>query len=242
MRNIIRQSNKGMYAKYSILGVIISSTLLAGCNELPKPSQEKVSHYEKNFEIIGAEKERMIGLVNGAIYRSVDRANKTAKPQTISVVPIEGVEISLGTGRYMITGYPAGNIFIYDENGELILTEIVGSYAGSGSLTLDIDSSYTVRADGGYDSVQITPVKTVLATDLTTGLWKVGTDIAPGEYDIEIEEAYGYLQIFEEGKEPILFELIGGKVGQTNGQVTLKAGQTIRVTDTSFIKFTKSAL
>lgn len=148
--------------------------------------------------------------------------------------------MKLKAGRYMITGYPTGNIFVYDEKGDLVLSEIVGSYAGPGSLTIDIQSGYTVRADGGYDSVEITPVPTALATDLTAGLWEVGLDIEPGEYEIALDTKYGYLHVFEEGKEPRVFELIGGEIAKSDGHVTLEEGQVIRVTGTSLIRFTRA--
>ncbi|MDN4606268.1 hypothetical protein [Sporosarcina highlanderae] len=212
--------------------------IISGCNEFPEVSSEIVAPYEKNYEIVGSEKDSLLDSNHPAIYKTVDRENKGVEPVMIPVVPIEGKEVSLKTGRYIITGYPVGNIFIYDENRNLLLTELVGSYAGVRSLTVDIDASYTVRADGGYDSVQITPVSTSLSTDLSAGLWNVGQDIESGDYDIAIELGYAYLHVFEEGKEPIVYELIGGTVGKTDGHVKLKEGQMLRVTKTSMLKFT----
>ncbi|MCG3089529.1 hypothetical protein [Sporosarcina cyprini] len=241
MKNIMRQASKGNTA--GIAGtfclLLLMAVGMAGCSEVPK-SPEINSAYEQNFEIIGPEKEKMLGAVNPGIYQMVDRENRSAEPVSIPVVPKEGTEVKLKSGRYMFTGYPTGNIFVYDEKGDLILSEIVGSYAGSGSLTIDIQSSYTVRADGGYDSVEITPVPTALATDLTTGLWDVGQDIEPGDYEIALDYGYGYLHVFEEGKEPRVFELIGGEIAKSDGHVTLEEGQVIRVTGTSLIRFTRA--
>lgn len=241
MRNIIRQASKGDTAR--VVGtfclLLLMAAGMAGCSEVSK-SPEINSAYERNFEIIGPEKDKLLGIVNPVIYQMVDRKNVNAEPVSIPVITKEGKEVKLKAGRYMFTGYPTGNIFVYDENGDLILSEIVGSYEGAGSLTMDIQSSYTVRADGGYDSVEITPVPTALTTDLTAGLWEVGQDIEPGEYEIAIDSKYGYLHVYEEGKEPRVFELIGGEIAKSDGLVTLEEGQVVRVTGTSLIRFTRT--
>ncbi|GKV54777.1 hypothetical protein NCCP2222_07240 [Sporosarcina sp. NCCP-2222] len=239
MKNIIRRASKGntvgVVGTYCFL--LLMAAGMAGCSEVPK-SPEINSAYEQDFEIIGPEKDKLLGSVNPGVYKTADRTNRNAEPVSIPVVTKEGKEVELKTGRYMFTGYPTGNIFVYDEKGDLVLSEIVGSYTGSGSLTIDIQSGYTVRADGGYDSVEITPVPTALATDLTTGLWEVGQDIEPGKYEIAIDSKYGYLHVFEEGKEPRVFELIGGEIAKSDGVVTLEEGQMLRVTGTSLIRFT----
>lgn len=242
MKSIIRLTNNvcGNSRWRLIVTVGLTVGILAGCNDFPEVSSEIVAPYEENYKIVGPEKDTLVDSNYPAIYKTVDRENKGVEPVPIPVVPIEGKEVSLKTGRYVITGYPAGNIFIYDENMNLLLTELVGSYAGIGvhSLTVDIDASYTVRVDGGYDSVQITPTPTSLSTDLSAGLWNVGLDIESGDYDIAIERGYAYLHVFEEGKEPIVYELIGGTVGKTDGHVKLKEGQMLRVTGTPMLKFT----
>ena len=98
----------------------------------------------------------------------------------------EGAKVNVEAGRYVLTGYPTGNIFIYDEDDNLLVREIVGEKAGVPTLTADIDSTFTILFDGGYDTVTIIPVKTELSTELTTGIWDVGLDIEPGNYTISI--------------------------------------------------------
>lgn len=220
-----------------LMGVILGLSLLASCNPLQQAESEKTNKYIQNFEITGMEKEEIIGDINPAIYTRGNRSNEGAKAVSIPIVPKDGKEVQLLTGRYVVTGYPVGNIFVHDKQGELILSEIVGDYAGSSSLTIDIDSSYTIRADGGYDSVEITPVPTVLNDVLTAGVWEVGTDIAAGTYEITIGYGYGYLHILEQGKDSILYELIGGTLGKSISQIDLKDGQILRVTETSAIEF-----
>ncbi|MCM3759126.1 hypothetical protein M3197_16950 [Sporosarcina aquimarina] len=211
--------------------------LLSGCQAKQIPTSDQIFLYEQNFELTGDEKDELIKPVNPAIFTSVDRNNPEAEAVSVPVVPKTGEDLKLKTGRYMITGYPTGNISIFDSEGEQILREIVGDYAGATSLTVSVEESYTVRADGGYDSINIFTAPTSLNTDLSAGIWEVGTDIKAGTYTISLDQGYGYLQILEKEKDSILYELIGGTIGRTESIVKLKKGQWLRVTDTSLITF-----
>ncbi|MDW0116808.1 hypothetical protein QTL97_07680 [Sporosarcina thermotolerans] len=200
-------------------------------------SSDPTVSYEANYEIIGAERDEMIGEVNPAIFTTVDRSNKESKKESGTVFGKNGVKFQLKTGRYRISGYPVGNVFIYDSNNKLVLREIVGDVAGVNSLTVDIDESYSIVMDGGYGSVDAKPVGTELSTVLTAGIWDVGLDIEPGEYSISIPYGYGYVQIHEQGKDPLLYELIGGEIIKSENKVSLKKGQKVRVTKTSIVTF-----
>lgn len=218
---------------------ILFYTILSGCQFTKSKSVEKELRYVENSEIIGAEKEKLIGKVHEAIYEKMDRSNTGVESVNIPLVPQEGVEINLPDGRYTITGHPAGNILLYDRAGDLILRELVGSYAGVSSLTIDIAESYTLRADGGYDSINITPTTTQLLNDLSAGIWHVGIDIEPGIYKATTAYGLGYVQIFEEGKEPLLYEFLGGNLANTESVLQLKEGQIIRVTKMSQLELRK---
>lgn len=217
--------------------LVVVWILLSGCQAKQIPTTDQTVLYKQNYELTGKEKDELIKPVNPAIFTSVDRNNPEAEAVSVPVVPKTGEELKLKTGRYMITGYPTGNISIFDSKGEQILREIVGDYAGATSLTVSVEESYTVRADGGYDSINIFTTPTSLKTDLTTGIWEVGTDIKAGTYTISLDQGYGYLQILEKEKDSILYELIGGTIGRTESIVTLKEGQWLRVTDASLITF-----
>ncbi|WP_060206152.1 hypothetical protein [Sporosarcina koreensis] len=211
--------------------------LLSGCHPLQKPESNKAGPYEKNFEIVGSEKDELIGKVNPAIFNTVDRRNEDAEQFESGVFTKEGVKVSLQPGRYAISGYPAGNIFIYDENGDLVIREIVGHVGGVGSLTVDIESAYTIFADGGYDNVSFSPVPTTLSTDLNAGIWDVGLDIEAGEYIFGSEYGMGYLEIHEKGNDPVLYEVIGGSEMGSKSRVKLTEGQKVRVTGISLVNF-----
>lgn len=219
--------------------ILIASCLLilSACHPLQKSEPEKLIPYEKNFEIVGPEKDALIGNVNPAIYTTVDRSNENAEQVESEVYTKEGVKVTLQPGRYSITGYPVGNIFIYDKNGDLVIREILGHSAGVGSLTVDIDGTYTVFADGGYDYVSFVPIPTQLSTDLNAGIWEVGLDIEAGEYIFGSEYGLGYLELHEEGKEPVLYEVIGGIETGSKSRVKLTEGQKIRITGISLVNF-----
>ncbi|MGG0642422.1 hypothetical protein ABE021_00570 [Sporosarcina gallistercoris] len=227
MKNIFR--NGGM--------MLFVCVLVAGCQAKQTPATEQTVRYEQNSEVTGDEKEELIKSVNPAIFTTVDRNNREAQAVSVPVVPKSGKVLKLKTGRYMISGYPTGNISIFDSEGELILREIVGDYAGARSLTVSVEESYTIQADGGYDSVEVVLSPTSLLTELTAGVWEVGTDIQAGTYTISLDHGYGYLQILEKEKDTILYELIGGTIGRTESTVKLKMGQWLRVTDASLITF-----
>src|SRR6185437_3922134 len=124
--------NKLMMKRNRLLLLLIGLFVMAGCDHGVFQSQpsKKVLTYKENFEITGSEAENKIGKVNPALFTTVDRSNKLAKEFQLPVVPQEGDEFKLPSGRYNISGYPTGNVFIYDKDGELLLHEIVGSYAG----------------------------------------------------------------------------------------------------------------
>lgn len=239
MKNTILTWNKRIKRRVFLLLIYTTLFVMTGCTYGPfqNAPSEKVLLYEGNFEITGRENDDIIGKVNPALFETSDRSNALAEEVDITVVPIEGKEIKLPSGRYTITGYPTGNVFIRDKHGELLLREIVGSYAGVGSLTVDIDETYTVRVDGGYDSVNILPVPTLLSTELTTGIWEVGLDIEAGKYTITTPNGLGYLQIFDHNDDSKMYELIGGTSSSTKSEVRLIAGQKLRLTGISMINF-----
>ena len=231
------QLTKRVEKRHVVLSLAISALLVSGCHPLQGASSAPTVSYEANFEMIDAERDEMIGEVNPAIFTTVDRSNENTKRESGTVFSKSGVKFTLSTGRYQISGNPVGNVFIYDSNEDLILREIVGRAAGVATLTVDIDESYSIVMDGGYGSVDIRPMNTKLLTELTAGIWDVGLDIEPGNYSISIPTGYGYVQIHEKGKDPLLYELIGGEKVKSESEVSLKEGQKVRVTKTSRVTF-----
>jgi len=128
-------------------------------------------------------------------------------------------------------------ISLFTMKTDLVIREIVGHTGGVGSLTVDIEKAYTVFADGGYDHVSFIPVPTQLSNDLNAGIWEVGLDIEAGEYTFGSEYGLGYVEIHEEDKEPVLYEVIGGNEIGSKSRVKLTEGQKIRITGISLVNF-----
>lgn len=239
MRNIILTWNKKITRRKIPLMFIVVLFVMAGCEQeaFQNSPSEKVLRYEENFEIIGSEKDNLIGKLNPALFKTSDRSNALAEEVQLPFVPREGEEVKLPSGRYSITGSPTGNVFITDGSGNLLLREIVGSYAGVGTLTVDIDETYTIRVDAGYETVSILPVETQLSTELTAGIWEVGLDIEAGDYKVTTPYGLGYLHVLDKNDDPKVYELIGGTFSSTKSSLHLKEGQKLRITELSSIQF-----
>ncbi|MGN7388119.1 hypothetical protein [Sporosarcina sp. SAFN-015] len=223
--------------KRILAGLFVCTLILSGCHNLQGTRSDRITAYADNYEISGETKDEIIGTVHSAIFTTVDRSNKEAKRIYGPMPTKKGAKLTIEPGRYALMGHPSGNIYIYDEDDNLLLREIVGDKAGVSSLTADIDSTFTIFFDGGYNTVTIQPVKTELSTELTAGIWDVGLDIKPGNYSISIPYGYGFVQILEEGKDPQLFELLGGELTGSQSQVQLKEGQKVRVSKVSRVNF-----
>ena len=230
-------SHRWIGRKRILGGLFVCMLLLSGCHNLQGSKSETKVVYADNYEIIGTTRDELIGTVHPAIFTTVDRSNKDAKRKYGLVPTKSGVKLSINTGRYALTGYPSGNIYIYDQDDNLLVQEIVGDKAGVPTLTVDIDSTFSVHFDGGYNTVEIQPVKTELSTELTAGIWDVGLDIEPGDYTISIPAGHGFVQILEQGKDPRLFELTGGGLTNSKSLVQLKEGQKVRVSKVSAVSF-----
>ncbi|WP_052345877.1 hypothetical protein [Paucisalibacillus sp. EB02] len=217
----------------------ISILVLSGCGQ--KPS-EKVLAYQENNEIIGPEKDEIIGEVSDTIYDSIDRSNSEA--EEIFLGPIEGLgeDITPPEGRYRISadmppdGSPqSGRILVYDEAGVLLLSEII-DYSFTGSVTVDLNGSHTVHIDG-LDYAMLIPVETQSSNDLSAGIWEVGKDIEAGKYSVFLTEfGFGDLQIFEKDKSPRLFEFLDTTT-ETAVEIELKEGQKLKISGLYSLSF-----
>lgn len=209
--------------------------IMAGCNPTAHGSpSEKVKRYEENFEIVGSEKDDLLDGLSDAIFATADRSNKTA--EGVAINDVDKDDIQVPSGRYEIAGDITGNVYIYDENGDLLFHDIVGSPYGVGSVTVDLDETYVINLDG-FETAYIEPVPTELSTELSAGIWEVGTDIEAGDYSISSPYGFGYLQIYGPDDEPQVFEVTGNEFVTTKSDVQLKEGQKLRITDIPVIEF-----
>lgn len=129
-----------------------------------------------------------------------------------------------------------GNVYIHDENDDLLFHAIVGFPHGVESITVDLDEAKTITMDG-FEQAYVMPADTQLSMELTAGIWELGTDIEAGVYVITSPYGLGYLQIFEPNEDPVVFEVIGGGFEGTKSDIQLRKGQKLRITDISMIQF-----
>lgn len=222
--------------KRVILFIYIASLLvLNGCQQ---PS-EKITRYQENYEIIGKEKDEMITNTSETIYESIDRSNSEAKEVIIEPIYKEGKDVILPQGRYEIGGHITGNVYIHDEHGQLLFHDIIGTPPlGVENITIDVNGSHIVHVDG-FEQAYIIPVSTELSTELSSGIWEVGKDIEEGRYTVT-GSGLGYLQIYEQGKSPQVFEVIGGD-SHTASKVHLKDGQMLKISGVNLIQFSSNS-
>lgn len=205
--------------------------LLNGCGA----ASEVITSYEENYEIIGVEKENLLENMSDTIYQSIERNHSGAQEVILNVIDKYGNDLTLPEGRYEISGGYSGDIEIRDEEGKLLLTEIIApSPLGVESVTVDLNGSHILHVDG-FKEVMITPVPTESSTELTTGIWEVGKDIEAGNYSVT-GGALGNLVIFEKGEEPQVYEIIGGEPTMAI-DVQLKTGQKIKISGLIMAQF-----
>ncbi|TCJ01611.1 hypothetical protein [Cytobacillus praedii] len=222
--------------KRTILFLYIASMLfLNGCQQL----SEKIISYQENYEIVGKEKDEMINNTSETIYESIDRSNLDAKEVIIDPIYKDGEDVILPRGRYKIGGHITGNVYIHDEHGKLLFHDILGTAPlGVESITVDVNGSHIVHVDG-FEQAYIMPVTTQLSSELSSGIWEVGKDIEEGSYTVT-GSGLGYLQIYEQGESPQVFEVIGGD-SHTASKVHLKDGQKLKISGVNIIQFSSNS-
>ena len=238
MKNTTTATIKGVVGKVSLLLAIL--LVLTGCGRiLNAPTFNNMTAHEKNSEIVGEEKDEIVGSVSQTIFDTVDRDN--SKGQEIATGEIEksGMEINVPEGRYEIFAGNAGNVFIYDELGDLLIREMFDRFYGVDStLTVDLGAGHTIFFDGGLDGATVRHAETKVSNNLTPGIWEVGFDIEAGDYTVTTDNRLvGYLQIFEPDKEVRVYELVGGGSVQTKSEVRLVDGQKLKITGVSHVQF-----
>lgn len=234
MKNIIMKNNRPFDKGFFLSILVIVICFLVGCS-----AAAKTSTYDVESEIMGKEKEDLLGQVHDRIYEKVERGNEQEEPVLLTGIYAGGQDASVSEGRYVISGSQGGVITLLDEDGNVWLKEaLLGD-----SIVVSLLDTDTVHADAGFDEfVSITKADDWHEPFLTTGIWEVGVDIEPGTYKFFSEGGHGFIQVFEEGVSPRVYEIIGGIYDERVGdklvetdtgiykKITLEEGQHIRVT------------
>ncbi|MCG3419555.1 hypothetical protein [Oceanobacillus jordanicus] len=229
-----------MRVLWLIMFLFISLLFLSGCTSpvsQAAPSEEAKS-YQENHEIIGDEKEEMLEEMNisETIFEISDR-DKTDEEMEAdnSFDVVNKEEFTLPAGRYWFTGEISGNIFIYDEEGQLLIHEIIG-YPGVLGFFADVNESHTIKIDGLETASAFLGWEKETSTELDAGIWHVGTDIEPGSYTISAAGGFGHVIILDPNGETQVFEMIGSRSVSTESEIELKEGQVVRVTGISSVE------
>lgn len=219
---------------------MLGMLLLVGCNDVKGLPDEKAEIYDENHEIIGDEKQEIIGKTNPVIFESFSRKKHKATNKTmeLDIEKIEQSGIHLPTGRYQLSGDVTGRILVFDANGKEVFQELINQQGGVESVVLNIENTYTIKADGFINAYAL-PVDTKYANELSAGLWEVGKDIKPGEYDVSADAGLGHLQVLEKDGKPRLYELISSKFVNTKSEIQLQAGQILKITGVNSVRFEK---
>ncbi|GAA5417103.1 hypothetical protein Pryu01_02164 [Paraliobacillus ryukyuensis] len=142
----------------------------------------------------------------------------------------------LSAGRYEITAEQTGNIFVENNSNSGSVSEIIedqGLNLGVPSVTINLTEGATIEISD-LDPAIFTPVtERNLSNTLSTGMWVVGTDIEPGNYEvIPSGERSGKVVIYDQQESlPVYDELIDpdGERGSETLSVELEEGQILRV-------------
>ncbi|WP_042224267.1 hypothetical protein [Oceanobacillus manasiensis] len=225
----------------SVIIILFSSLLLLSSCTSPvfqaAPS-EKAKSYQENHEIIGEEKEEMLEEMN--ISETIfdisekDRTDQGIEEDYYFDVTNEE-EFTVPTGRYWFSGDVSGNIFIYDEEGHLLIHEIIG-YPGVRGFYADVDESHTIRIDGLESAAAFVGVEMEPSNELSAGIWHVGTDIEPGSYTINPVGGLGHVFILSPNGEAEILEMIGSQSVSTESKIELREGQVVRITGISSVE------
>lgn len=145
---------------------------------------------------------------------NLDRSNSIAQEVNLpSGNYTVGNEIQVG--RYVCTlAEDTGTITIYDENGDMLFCEIIGSddnFKGVSSLTVDLKYDYKIEINS--DNLSFIPINTEKKDVLSAGNWITGIDIDEGTYALSGDTSNGSIIISHfDGEQEILDLNLNNKV------------------------------
>jgi len=226
--------------------IILFSSLLfsSGCTSpvFQDAPSEKAKSYQENHEIIGEEKEEMLKDLNisETVFDISDRDNPDPGMEEDYYFDVANEEeFTLPTGRYWFSGEISGNIYIYDEEGHLLIHEIIG-YPGVLGFFADVNESDTIRIDGLEYATAFMNWEMESSNELSAGIWHVGIDLEPGSYTINPLGGFGHVIIQDPKGDAQIFEMIGSQAVSTESEIELKDGQVVRITGISSVEFERT--
>lgn len=207
-----------------IVPLVTILLFLTSCHFLEsKELTEEASAYKRNFEIIGEEKEAIIGQVHPKIFEPALKEKKNLEENILYIDHKTDRPYQLSTGRYEISGIGTGYVYLYDEQDELIFREYIAY--GIEKVQVDIKDSYKFRFNG-LEEVVLTEIEPKVTKELTPGVWEVGTHIEAGSYEVS-GVGFGYMQVFSSIEDSRLYELVELSMNQSKVEVTFEDQQKV---------------
>jgi len=153
-----------------------------------------------------------------------------------------GIDIPIGRYLATTTENSFGSVVVYELGTSYPeISEVLGNFSDTAnvpSIALTLVQNQKIEITG-LNIVHFTPLQTELKTELTTGEWDVGLDIAPGTYTISSKDGLSGSVTILDGNNPVGYAKLGnnGTDDQQSAVVTLKQGQIIRISNIPTVVF-----
>lgn len=144
-------------------------------------------------------------------------------------------------GRYKVV--PAsgthGKFTVERKGGGDDVAEVIGQDGyGVPSVTLTLRQGDVVEVRNNIPSVTLQSATIKLRTTLTTGIWQVGRDIAPGGYRATPPPSEsGKLQVDRSSGGDDITQILGGTLGEPSITLTLRDGDVISISRLAKVMF-----
>jgi len=213
--------------KLLVVGILLFVT---GCNVFADQEiTEEAKAYKQNFEIIGKEKEALIGDIHPDIFEPAIEEKQSEEANVLFIDHKADKPYQVPTGRYSISGEGTGYIYLYDGQENLVYQEFIAY--GIESVEVDIKDDYDFRFNG-LERVALVEVEPEVKEVLSPGIWEVGIHIDPGVYKVS-GEGYGYLKLLSNQGDHQLFEFLGSAFTETEITIEFSEKEKVIITGLS---------
>lgn len=246
-----------------IIALIIIAILLFGCiiinlisiffsgqSKNPKSTETKSESVTTQTSVSATESTTMVTESTMVTSAPTTTATETTVVETTAaeiVNTAEEVTLGAGTftvgedikpGRYEISANQFGNFTIYSESGSLLTNELLGGdQYGINSYVTTLSSGDKIEISG-ISETHFLPYTSQLRSELTSGYWIVGVDIAPGRYVASTTDGLGNFTVYSPAGRLKVNELLGSDEGYVNNlTVSLEENQLIVISGLKIVTF-----
>lgn len=137
-----------------------------------------------------------------------------------------------------------GNFTVTSSRGDLLINEILGSTQGLGvnKVRVRISDGDEVKIQGisktHFEPVSAPFITAVKNTNLYSGRFTTGEDIAAGRYKAVAPSGSGNFIVYDKNNLPVTNEILGGDLGVKDVTVDLKDGDIIAISSLNQVNLT----